>query len=315
MLTRFLQVIPDVSAKFGTVGAIIWATTAQLIGATVGQALLGYFSDVWSRRDMLLFALALFFVTSITTAAIFHSKMSILFVILRALSGIAVGSISNLVNIAQNDIATKEQRLKLQGVQGFSVAVGSILGMIVGAVFAEQGNAHLLYYVEAGLSAVAVVLVACFVKPQPRKSQTLRGVAKDVDYAGILSGVGLIVPGLILLSNYAKLKTPIIEALAALTGVCGTAYIYIGFMNPFNSRPIVPFELFRNRTLSAIYVQNTLFGAAYYSFIYFLPVYLTMVRGIKSVPAAAMMVPYFIFHGAWSAGSARIVLWLQKKGK
>lgn len=264
---------------------------------------------------MLLFSLALLLVTSVTTSLIFNTHSAIAFVVLRAFAGIAVGSISNLVNIAQNDIATQEQRLKLQGVQGVSVASGSILGMMVGAVFARNQKPYQLYYVEAGLATVALILVAGFVKPQKKPpSSNFRDVAKNMDYIGILSGISFIVPGLILMSNYAKLTRPIIGALAAVTGTGLSVYLYIGFKNPLKSRPIVPFELFRNRTLTAIYVQNLLLGAAYYTFIYFLPVYLMVVRQIKPIPASAMMIAYFVVHGAWSAGSARVVLWLQKNG-
>lgn len=263
---------------------------------------------------MLLFALSILLAATLTTSFVFRIGSSIVFVVLRALSGMAVGSISNLANIAQSDIATKEQRLKLQGVQGISVALGSITGMMVGARFAQQGKSHRLYFVESGLTAVAIVLIALFLKPQRKSTPTesFQDVIKHVDYVGILSGVGLIVPALILLSNGSKLPTTTIAVLGTLAGICLLVYVYSGMMNPLRSRPIVPFQLFRNRTLTAIYSQNVLFGAAYYTFIYFLPIYLMVVRQIEPLPASAMMIPYFVCHGAWSAGSARVVLRLQR---
>lgn len=265
---------------------------------------------------MLFFALLILLCSSIATALAFRTELPILFVVFRALSGVAVGSISSLVNIAQSDISTREQRLKLQGVQGVSVATGSIIGMMAGAVFAQQDKVHNLYWVEAGLSFLALILIARFVKPHKRRPSKaeLRGVMRNMDYAGILAGVGFVVPGLILMANFTKLSNPIRGVLAALTGLSLMAYLFIGTKNPFDCRPIVPFYLFRNPTLSAIYLQNLLFGSAYYTFIYFLPMYLMVVRQIEPLKASAIMISYFAFHGIWSAASARVILWLQRRG-
>lgn len=265
---------------------------------------------------MLIFALLLLLCSSIVTAIIFQTDIPILFVVFRALSGIAVGSISNLVNIAQSDIATREQRLKLQGVQGLSVGAGSILGMMVGAACAERNQVHQLYWVEAGLASFALICVAWMVKPHRTKptKQELRGVMMQMDYAGIFSGIGFIVPGLILMANFTKLSMPEKAVLGPITATCLSAFLYVGFKRPFNCRPIVPFRFFKNRTLSAIYIQNLLFGAAYYTFIYFLPVYLMVVRQYDPVKASAMMTGYFVCHGIWSTISGKIILWLQRNG-
>ncbi|KAI7104279.1 hypothetical protein KC352_g37328, partial [Hortaea werneckii] len=58
-----------------------------------------------------------------------------------ALLGIANGSLSSLVNIAQNDFLTKERRPLFQGVQGTSVGLGSGIGFTTGALLARQGVA------------------------------------------------------------------------------------------------------------------------------------------------------------------------------
>lgn len=58
-------ILPAVSVHFDSGGPVSWAATTQLIGATVGLAVLGYLSDVWSRRMMLLVALGMLTVSAL----------------------------------------------------------------------------------------------------------------------------------------------------------------------------------------------------------------------------------------------------------
>lgn len=111
-------ILPAVSDHFTGGGSIAWAATTQLIGATVGLAVLGYLSDTWSRRKMLLISISLLTVSSLACGLSSLQDRSDLFSALRTFSGIATGSISNLVNIAQNDFLPERKRLKYQGVQG-----------------------------------------------------------------------------------------------------------------------------------------------------------------------------------------------------
>lgn len=113
-------ILPTVSVHFDSGGPIAWATTTQLIGATVGLAVLGYLSDVWSRRKMLLVALGLLAASALGSGLSSHQTSTDLFCALRTLSGVATGSVSNLVNIAQNDFLPEGKRLKYQGIQGQS---------------------------------------------------------------------------------------------------------------------------------------------------------------------------------------------------
>lgn len=119
-------ILPAVSDFFTDGGSIAWAATTQLIGATVGLAILGYLSDTWSRRLMLLISIALLTLSSLACGLSSFQHRTDLFCALRTFSGIATGSISNLVNIAQNDFLPEQKRLKYQGVQGMAVAVQSI---------------------------------------------------------------------------------------------------------------------------------------------------------------------------------------------
>lgn len=188
---------------------------------------------------------------------------------------------------------------------------------MVGAVSAQQHRIYQLFFMEVGLTVLAFCLIAAFFRPPWRLSQAqnFRSAAKTIDYAGILLGIGFIVPLLILITHSKDFAVATQVVLSTLTGLSFLLYIILYAKNPLHCRPIINFTLFKICTLAAIYLQNCMIGMAYYTFIYFLPVYLTVVRDFSAVRASALMIPYFVVHGAWSAGSAQLILFLQKRGE
>lgn len=84
-------ILPAVSVHFDSGGPIAWATTTQLIGATVGLAVLGYLNDVWSRRMMLLVAHGLLAASALACGLSSYQPSTDLFCALRTISGIATG--------------------------------------------------------------------------------------------------------------------------------------------------------------------------------------------------------------------------------
>jgi len=128
--------LPTIATQMHAERTIAWANTSQLIAATVGQCILGYLSDVYSRKTMLLFALGILAFGSLASGMCNFANLAPLFFVTRAIRGIGTGSISNLVNITQNDFLPLARRGTFQGFQGLSVSLGSMLGTLLGATLA-----------------------------------------------------------------------------------------------------------------------------------------------------------------------------------
>lgn len=311
--------LPAVAKHFGGSESTEFAPAAQLIGATVGQCLLGYFSDIWSRRSMILVALTIMIISNITSgiSGFTDVRLPALFVGCRAFAGVASGSISNLVNIAQNDISPDHRRLKLQGVQGASVALGSIFGTVVGAVFLQAGKWQGFYFILAGLSSLAWIAVFFFVPSNMAKSDRKKvwHALLTIDWLGILFGSVSITCLLLLLCKHDRLGVLTQVVLSVIGGICLLVFIILGFKNLPGVRPIIPFHIFKNLTIATINFQNVIIGAAYYSFIFFIPITLQVVRHMNPIKAAGMCVAYFVTHGVWTALSSRIIVRLQNSGR
>lgn len=267
---------------------------------------------------MLLIAILLLAVSSVVCGVSFYTNRGWLFTSFRLVSGIAVGSIANLVNIAQNDIVAGEKRPKLQGVQGSSVAFGSIFGLMVGTVFVERFAWNHFYWLEAGLAVGAGLMLYCSVGPHKESPswKEVWGTMKTIDVFGIVSGAGAIVCALMLLCKFDTFGTTAVIALGVGLAICAAAFFVSGkFLNFPHARPIVPFRLFfRNRTVTAILFQNVFFGGGYYTFIFFVPVTLRVIRGLPAIQAALWLVPSFITHAVWATTSGFFIRWLARTG-
>lgn len=190
--------------------------------------------------------------------------------------------------------------------------------MLVGAALAMNGIWEVFYYIEVALAVIASIAIFLFVPANctPPRKQQIWDAVKTIDFLGIISGIGVVVPGLLLLCKYYLLQQAVLIAMGIIAGISLIIFLFLGFKtNRGSVRPIVPFRLFRNRTIATILIQNILFGAAYYSFSYYLPLNLQVVREMPEIEASAMQVPYYVCHGAWSTGSALIILRLQKMKK
>jgi MFS family permease len=138
-------------------------TTPFLIGLAIGvygltQACLqipfGYLSDRFGRKPMLLAGLSLFLLGSIVAA----SATDILFVIIgRALQG--GGAISAVLMAFLADFVSEENRAKANAFVGFQIGLAFMLSLLIGPIIDSSAGMSGLFWVIAGLSVIAVLIV------------------------------------------------------------------------------------------------------------------------------------------------------------
>lgn len=147
------------------------STTPLLIGLAIGiygltQACLqipfGYLSDRFGRKPMLLVGLSLFFLGSIVAA----SATDIIFVVIgRALQG--GGAISAVLMAFLADFVSEENRAKANAFVGFQIGLAFMLSLLIGPLIASSAGMSGLFWVIAGLSVVAVLIVFTFPSVKP----------------------------------------------------------------------------------------------------------------------------------------------------
>ncbi len=146
-------------------------TTPYLIGLAIGiygltQAVLqipfGYLSDQYGRKPLLVIGLVFFFIGSVVAA---NSTDIIHVVIGRALQG--SGAISAVLMAFLADFISKEQRSKANAFVGMQIGLAFMLSLLIGPMITVNLGLSGLFWVIAGLSIVAMVIVATLPHAKP----------------------------------------------------------------------------------------------------------------------------------------------------
>lgn len=157
-------------------------TTPYLIGLAIGiygltQALLqipfGYLSDQFGRKPLLVVGLIFFFIGSVIAA----NATDIIFVIIgRAVQG--SGAISAVLMAFLADFVAPEQRAKANAFVGMQIGVAFMFSLLAGPLITVNLGISGLFWIIAGLSIVALTIVATtpYIKPQAQYTLSVSNV-------------------------------------------------------------------------------------------------------------------------------------------
>src|SRR5205823_7244403 len=170
-----------------------WAFTAYLLTATISGPIYGKLSDLFGRRPVLLFAVAVFLVGSLLSGV---SREMWQLVGSRALQGLGAGALFPVALAVIGDLFDAAERGKYQGLVGAVFGLSSLIGPAIGGVITDTIGWHWIFFVNipTGLVVFAVIW---------RTLPTVRPAAAKprIDYLGATVLVAALVPILIGLSN------------------------------------------------------------------------------------------------------------------
>ncbi|MFE1470556.1 MFS transporter [Nocardiopsis dassonvillei] len=157
LVIPLVPVLPDLLGA--TPGDTAWAITATLLAAAVATPTVGRLGDMYGKRRMLLFSLAVLVAGSVL-CALAHSLVPM--VVGRALQGLAAGVIPLGISIMR-DVLPPERLGGATALMSASLGVGGALGLPAAALVVQEADWHVLFWVAAGLATGAAVLVRALV--------------------------------------------------------------------------------------------------------------------------------------------------------
>ncbi|WP_118180264.1 MDR family MFS transporter [Paraburkholderia phosphatilytica] len=270
--------LPTIVGELGGLSSLSWVVTAYLLTSTIVVPLYGKLGDLFGRKVVLQSAIVLFLIGSALCGLAQNMTQLIL---LRALQGLGGGGLMVITMAAIGDVVPPAERGRYQGMFGGVFGLATVIGPLLGGFLVQHFSWRWIFYINLPLGLFALAVIGAAFRPHTAHVKHL------IDYwgAGFLATA---LTCIILFTSQGGAILPWSSPQLWFTLALGIVALG-GFIHEERraAEPIMPLELFRQRTFVLCCAIGFIVGVSLFGCVTFLPLYLQVVKG--STPTAAGM--------------------------
>jgi multidrug resistance protein len=265
--------MPTIVGEIGGFELLSWVFTIYLLTQAVTTPIYGRLSDLYGRKPILLFGIAVFIVASVLSGFAWSMPSLIAF---RAIQGLGAGAISPVSRTLIGDIYHGADRARMQGYVSAVFISAALLGPVVGAFLVAHTIWQMVFWINVPLGLIAgAILILAFKERFERRSARI-----DIGGALLLAAGSFVL--LYALAQAALLPVAWFVALTALGLLLLVAF---GFYERSVTDPIWPMNLWRDRMSTSGNLVSFTIGATIMGVTAYLPVYIQGVMGQSAMTA------------------------------
>ncbi len=277
--------MPVIATELNGLELYTWVTTIYLLTSTITVPFYGKLSDIYGRKPLLIIGITLFLVGSALSGLAQSMEMLVFF---RGLQGLGAGALFPISLAVIGDLFTPAERGKYQGLFGAVFGLSAIVGPALGGFITDAISWHWIFYINLPIGLVSLWIIGRYLP-----TMRVAGVSRTLDYLGALVftiGVSLLLLGL---SNkqtgeWTDLNVGGFTLAALVLGV-----VFFG-IEARAAEPIVPPNLFGNRTYAGSIVATFLTAFGFFGAIVFLPLWFQSVQGSSPTESGYQILPLLI---------------------
>lgn len=292
--------MPTVIASLGGINHYSWVFSAYIVTSTVTVPVWGKLSDLYGRRLMYQLGIGVFLLGTLLSGL---SNSMTQLIVFRAIQGLGAGALVPLGMTIIGDIFTIKERAKMQayfsGVWGFS----SVIGPVIGGFITDQLTWRWVFFINLPIGVIAAVIIGLALK-EPKLTRK-----PTIDYAGaglLMLAISLLMLGMV---EGGKSLQTLLTFESVLLFISGLALlgVFVG-VEMRAADPIIPFTLFRNRTVAVSVGAGFLAGIAMFGAISFIPLFAQGALGMTATEAGSLLTPLMLSWVTMSVIGGRLLL-------
>jgi EmrB/QacA subfamily drug resistance transporter len=284
----------------GSESAYTWVVTATLLTTTASTPLWGKFADLVSKKLLMQLALLVFIVSSLVAGL---STSIGMLIACRALQGVGAGGIMAMTQVVMAALVSPRERGRYSGYTGATFAVATITGPLVGGVIVDTPWLGWRWCFYVGIPvAFAAMLVLQKTLHLPVHHREMR-----IDYLGaalIAGGVSVVLVW-VSMAGQEFAWTSGVSLTLLVSGVLALAAAVL--VESRAAEPIIPLDLFRERTVALATSAGVCVGLAMFGATIFLAQYFQIARGESPTMSGVLSMPMIIGLASASLVTGRLV--------
>jgi EmrB/QacA subfamily drug resistance transporter len=270
--------LPTIKTALGFSDANLqWVVSAYTL--TFGGFLMlgGRAGDLLGRRKVFIGGMVLFSLASLACGLSTDTAQLIAF---RAIQGLGAATISpTALSILTTTFREGAERNKALGIWGAIAGMGGAVGVLLGGILVNSVSWEWIFFINVPVGALVVITA-----PRLLTESRVEMESRSFDVAGaitVTAGLTLLVYGLVSTDSHSWTSALVVGSLLA------ALVLLLGFVaiERRARAPLLPFSIFRLRSLTGANVAGLLLGASIFSMFFLLSLYMQQVLGYSPLKA------------------------------
>lgn len=299
--------LPTIVAELKGFELYAWVATSYLLSSVITVPIFGRLGDYYGRKPFVLVSIALFTGAS----ALCGAANSMLFLVLaRGLQGVGGGMLVGTAFACIADLFPDSVvRLRWQVMMSSAFGIANAIGPSLGGFLTQYWGWRWAFYVNLPVGLLSLVFVWRYL---PHLRQMTHAARVRLDWMGALL-IALALSSLQLFVEWLAHDgfTPTVAALATVS-LASAAFLLK--WERANAQPILPLDMFRNRSLAALFSLSALGGFTMFSLLFYAPLLLQGGFGLSPRDAGLVVTPLVVFITIGSITNGRLVTRIRNPG-
>ena len=253
--------MPQIVTELGGLRLYSWVFSSFLLAQTAMTVVFGKLADVYGRKPIMLFGIAVFLIGSILAGFAWSMPVMIAF---RLIQGIGAGAIQPVSMTIVADLYPAHERGKIQGYLASVWAISAVLGPMVGGLIIRDLSWSWIFWLNIPIGLIAAAGFIAFLREAPKHERPTVDIAGAVLFAASIAALMMALTD----AGTSDKQRALVEC--AVFVVCAVLFV---MQERRAHDPMVSFSVWGLRPIAVANGATVLSGMAMMGLTTFLPVY------------------------------------------